>query len=188
MNAWAFRVGRTRPTSRVLTAASATWMLLAGGCATTLPTYELHLPVGRAQAVETMQKALSAEGLACSIVDEEHGVLATTWRDSGYEVTLAQVGDDMVDYADIFRRYRVFFVDKGGATRVVLQVDGRRCLSGTRVEEGNVLDQCGDADGRDAAVLAHDFRLLMERLARDTHTTAQVVAQPARLSRLALGR
>jgi hypothetical protein len=70
----------------------------------------------------------------------------------------------------------------------VLQVDGRRCLSGTRVEEGNVVDQCGDADGRDAAVLAHDFRLLMERLARDTHTTAQVVAQPARLSRLALGR
>jgi hypothetical protein len=150
------------------------------GCATSVPTYELRLPLERDKAAQALQKALRLEGLELATVDPARGVLATTWRDSGYEVSVGTIGDDMPDLADVYRRYRVLLIEQGGATRAIVQVDGRRCLRNVRVDEAGILQQCHDSRDLDETVLTHDFSQLAHRLARDTGSTATVVREEPR--------
>ena len=174
--------GISRAVRRVLASRLALGAALCGGfgaCATAPRTYELDLAVKPETAVRVLERALRDEGLACAVVDERRGVVATTWRDSGREVIISPPGADLPDTADVFRRYRIVVVPTAGVTKAFLQVDGRRCVSGDRVDEGSILSRCTDSTEDDAGFLRHDFQALTARLARRTAAAVTILPRAA---------
>jgi hypothetical protein len=105
-------------------------------------------------------------------MDDQHGVLATTWRDSGYRVVVSPQGAEFEELAKIVRRYEVLVSSRSGGATARLLVDGRRCTE--PFSEEDVIGTCSDATF-DGAVLKHDLDVLAKRIAARTGTSVAVV-------------
>jgi hypothetical protein len=137
-------------------------------CAVSVPTYRMQLGAPPRQAIRTVEEALVGEGFQCAVVDPERGALATTWRDSGYRVTVPLTSNDEYPReASIFRRYEVVAYPRPEGAEVRLRVQARRCEPPVRASD--VPLGCHEADW-DGAVLRHDLAALAQRLARRTNT------------------
>ena len=108
---------------KTCTAIILTLTLLA--CTSPQRPFQFSSQSHKSQAMPNLRAALAEQGLETGYIDEEAGIIRTTWQDTGF-----MFGTVQGRTATIVRRYTVIVVQQNTGLSLTLRADTKRCAQG----------------------------------------------------------